>query len=304
LNLPEEDLVLRGGSDGNEALNGVYFKISHAFGLHIYKMVKVKKGNWLRGEEQLERYLYKDTNGEEKYWVITPKPMGRNMGPGCAFIKHDADRPTGIGDEEWSVWHFGSKSMMKKSEHEHFKAKESNWKKKAGQPEDVLDEISLKPIVGFHMSLDADRQTLEGAEFNSAVFLRRAREIYGRPVYETEASDQLLYWVQTGGSLEAGETFDGVREGELVAAGVTVDLNTLFSRGHWIVATSFTESLDSSDVLAYIQDSAVTPDAIQKDAWWSVKVGGYFKSVKMHLRLEESAVDNMLKDIDGDDDDA
>jgi hypothetical protein len=311
LNLPEEDLIIRGGTGENEHINGVYFKISNTFGLHIYKMARVKKGTWLRGEERFERYLYKDTNGDHKYWVITPKPMGRSMGAACAFIRHDADRPTGIGEEDWSVWHHATKSMMNKQEHQAFSSafrassrmnlNAASIQKATRIDEDILDEITLKPIVGFHVSLDADRKTLEHAEFTAAVFLRRAREIYGRPVYETEAGDQLLYWVETGGNLEEGDTFDGVREGELVAAGNTVDLTKLFSRGHWMISNQFTEALDSPFVLAYVQDYAVTPDGIQNGATWSVKVGGTMKSLKVSLRLEESAVDNMLADLDGGD---
>eukprot|EP00913_Durusdinium_trenchii_P002940 g2727.t1 len=70
LSLPEEDVLIKGGTGENEVINGVYFKLMHTFGVKAFKMVK-QTGFYTA---PVVRYLYWDhVSGA---WTISPKSGG------------------------------------------------------------------------------------------------------------------------------------------------------------------------------------------------------------------------------------
>ncbi|CAE8679466.1 unnamed protein product [Polarella glacialis] len=104
LSMPEEDVMISGGTGVNEELNGVYFKLTGTFGVKAFKMVKVQSGAYVA------RYLYKDVSAN--VWCISPKPLtGICVAPGCAFADDEkADHP-GVIKQPWFVWHSFSRNL-------------------------------------------------------------------------------------------------------------------------------------------------------------------------------------------------
>merc|ERR1719382_720128 len=108
LNLPEEDVLVSGGTGDNEAMNGFYFKLSGTFGIPIYRLVK-KEG--FITTAYVERFLFKDPS--TNCWIISSKSSGGiSIMPGAAFAEDEvADRP-GAVTAEWYVW-YGRERTMK-----------------------------------------------------------------------------------------------------------------------------------------------------------------------------------------------
>jgi len=274
LNLPEEDVMVKGGTDTNGILNGLYFKMNSTYGLPIYKMVK-REG--VLGKV-VQRYLFKDD--KTGCWVIAPKPRsGILSGPGCAYaLDPDADRP-GLISNNWYTWYPSTKSMrLYGEEPEDEAAKE----RAAKMP--PIDQIRAVSVVGFEITGLA-RGLLRGG-----LLLRHGRELYGRPVYEAENGGQFLYWMQANGSLENGM----LDEDELETADIN-DPGALFScNGSWIVAKDVGEVKGGPLCLAYIDDIAVTPDLINPRSYWYVATNQsdsgeyeYESSSTMRLVAEE-----------------
>merc|ERR1712173_187089 len=103
---------------------------------------------------------------------------------------------------------------------------------------------------------------------NAGSWLRYGKELYGRPVYESESGDRYLYWFKKGG----GDLTQGLVEDNL-EGDAAADINKLYQyTGHWIIACEVGETYGGPTCLAYLEDSAVTPDQIPHGSQWYVAV--------------------------------
>jgi len=280
LSLPEEDVLIEGGTDTNEVMNGLYFKMSGTFGLPLYKMVRPQ--GLLRAP--FARYLYKDSKGP--VWIINVSPMSdmhEVSGAGCAWVEdEDAQRPGEI-KASWCVWHPGMRVMrMPPTDEESKEALAAELRKGYKPP----DNIVAKGIVGFEVR---GPPIISG----SGLMIRHASELYGRPVYEAESGGQFLYWLRKDGSAEQGMVVE-----ELIGPGETRGESALFEKsGHWIISKEVGDPPNGPSTLAYVEDLAVTPDQIPHGAAWHVaavsgKSKRFEKTHKVRLKLEEWSRNN------------
>jgi len=96
--------------------------------------------------------------------------------------------------------------------------------------------------------------------------VRHGKELYGRPVYESRSGGQYLYWFKKGGNLAQGFIEDDL-EGGAAAHSVVYQYT-----GHWIIASELGAKCGGPRCLAYLEDSAVTPDQIPQGSRWHVAV--------------------------------
>lgn len=220
--------------------------------------------------------------------------MGRALGPGCAYVKDSgADRPSHI-KRSWHVYHKG-KNGAKEMRVPKPEAAQTRTVDEDGNPlQDNIDRLRLHSVVGFRVDCKEElRSTEDEVGISNHCFLRKQRQIYGRPVYETDLGDQVLYWIREGGSLSDAEEEEDTRghEGELVAAGQTVNVQELFAWGHWIIAARLGE--DKDEAIAFIRDNALTPDRISDKDW---RLNDRSCSGRVKFVPEQSAVDTMTTD--------
>jgi len=258
LSLPEEDIFVKGGTGPNASINGLYFKLSSTYGMPVYKMVK-KERRYGFGVP-IARFLYFDT--KENVWVISPLPnQGPKPLPGCAFVEDpDATHPGAI-TANWYVYYPTAKKMKKFGGLDEEDEDDEAAGTKAKNVKVPVDQIKSVSIMGFE-PVGVDKTLIKAGSL-----VRQGRELYGRPVYESESGGQYLYWFKKGGDLAEGLVEDDL-EGDAGA-----DANKLYQyTGHWIVASDVGETCGGPTCLAYLEDSAVTPDQIPQGSRWYVAV--------------------------------
>jgi len=258
LNLPDEDICITGGTLDNEVLNGYYFKMSGTFGITIYRLVK--RTGYLSHVN--ERFLYRDA--KTSCWVIGPVPLhGLAVSKGCAFVEDD-DRGTQVSStpsdcsKGWYVWHPQSKAMK------HFGTESDDELDKDGKPKKKkkkapVDEIVATSTVGFEVF-----DSVNGV--SNGLFLRLNKELYSRPVYEIQTGGMFMYWLEHEGTLELGTQADH-------APSEAKEAKALYAvGGFWIIATELGDSHQGRSSLAYVEDSAVTPDQIGPHSTWHCRI--------------------------------
>jgi len=247
--LPEEDILVQGGTGENEALNGLYFKLSNTYGQPVYKMAK-KQG---AAGAVHARYLFKDP--KSSCWVIAPRPdAGIATAPGCAFADGEGlDRPT-AAKSGWHVWYPPTRSMRC--------GDEPQDSTKAGKKVAPIDTLSVGSVVGFEVLGS------QGTELQTGLMLRHAGELYSRPIYEAEDGSQFLYWMKDGGTLVEGME----EEDEHDAAEHIRHAQLLATKGRWVFARTLGEAPEGPGCLAYAEDAAATPHTIgEGTVWYALK---------------------------------
>lgn len=267
LYLPEEDVLIKGGTGENEVINGVYFKLMHTFGVKAFKMVK-QVGFY---STPAVRYLYWDH--VTSTWTISPKPLvGVCLTPGCAFAQEDNTEHPSMVTKPWYVWHGHSGELLAAGE----EIKEEEGEQKGGftfrslmGPPAPVDKIVAKSIVGFQVQGNQDKL----GKIGMGLMLRIPLTIFGRPVYEYEGGGQYLYFHRKEAD---GVTFTELSKGqdadlEEFGAGIEPTPEKLYeNEGCWVIATDMGATLDSPDCYAFVEDTAVTPDQITRI--WQVRL--------------------------------
>lgn len=260
LSLPEEDVLIKGGTGENEVINGVYFKLMHTFGVKAFKMVK-QTGFYTA---PVVRYLYWDhVSGA---WTISPKPLvGVCLAPGCAFAQEEHTEHPSMVSKPWYVWHGYSGALLAHGE----EIKEEDEDEEKGfslrslmGPPAPVDKIEAKSIVGFQVTGNSDHLGKIGV----GLMLRIPMTLFGRPVYEYEGGGQYLYFQRKEASLSDGQDASL----EEFGAGVEPTPEKLFQyEGRWIIAMDMGVELESPDCYGFVEDTAVTPDQIS--GTWKVR---------------------------------
>jgi len=286
LDLPEEDISIEGGTGENAVLNGLYFKMSGTFGIQMYRNVQRSSGFSLLGASYTQRYLFKD--GISGCWIISDKTSGGlQIEPGMAFAEDaKAETPAKV-TSDWYVWHTHSRTMRSLMEEESRAASEETKSKNTKPREELkkhpVDALVVKSILGFAVSYD---EVDTGPK--AGLYLRHGSQLYSRPVYESEfhGTDlvggageqcQFLYWMENDGSLSKGRREDDLKE---------VGLGKFQRAGYWAIGQlGATKTQDGC--LAYCEDIAATPNAIQ-GKWCLRRAGGKFAvDPKFELKLQE-----------------
>jgi len=285
ITLPEEDVLIKGGTGQNATINGLYFKLSATYGMPVYKMAK-KESKFFYGVP-VARFLYFDTKAN--IWVISALPNeGPQEQPGCAFVDDpDATHPGQI-EAEWFVYHPDDKRMRQFGIEEEGDDEDEAGASSKMMPSPV-DQIKCVSIVGFELT------GVDNTLIKPGSMVRHGKEIYGRPVYVSESDDQYLYWFRKSGDLTQGLLDDNLE------SNATAEPSTLFKhRGHWIIARQVGENYGGPTCLAYLEDSAVSPDQIPQGSRWHVAVSQnpqegyqYVRSSVFGLVLQEA---NLLGD--------
>jgi len=266
LSLPEEDVLIKGGTGENEVINGVYFKLMHTFGVKAFKMVKqVQSGFYTT---TVVRYLYWDH--VTSAWTISPKPLGGVcLAPGCAFAQEDNTEHPSMVTKPWYVWHGYTGELLAAGEEiKEKKEEEAGFTLRSLMPEPTpVDKIVAKSIVGFQVQGNQDKL----GKIGMGLMLRIPLTLFGRPVYEYEGGGQYLYFhrKKEDGTMEdmaAGQD----AELEEFGAGIEPTPERLYeSSGCWIIATEMGIELESPECYAVVEDTAVTPDQITRT--WMVR---------------------------------
>jgi len=298
LNVPEEDVLIEGGTGENNTLNGLYFKMTGTYGIPLYRLVK-KEG--LVTTNYAQRYLFRDA--KSCCWVISGKPNGGVQNQkGMAFVEDDAaERPSEVR-AQWYVWHTASKMLKSPEEEEHYAMTEEA--KGNLEPRKQLDlypvnVLKVKSIVGFELTCMA---TPMGP--TPGLMLRHGSQFYGRPVYEGENGSQFLYWMVNGGTYDTGIDMEND----------TTNPKKLFEKsGYWAVSKAVGIDYSSNECSAYCPDDAVIPPYFNDDEqkasafsskWYVRKSPGYRGFVtdpKFRLRIEKWNRTNDLTAFDQDD---
>eukprot|EP00811_Abedinium_folium_P002869 NODE_1263_length_2543_cov_10.730132.p1 GENE.NODE_1263_length_2543_cov_10.730132~~NODE_1263_length_2543_cov_10.730132.p1 ORF type:complete len:804 (+),score=140.01 NODE_1263_length_2543_cov_10.730132:275-2413(+) len=239
------DVLICGGTEDNEVLNGYYFKLSacdKTVFRHVPRPPKVVTGL------VDERYIY--SLGENTVWCIGTKSgllRGFETNPGCAIVEDKkAGHPRNI-KEPWFVW-------------EPIRGHEAE----AGLvlDEDAMtatDKIRVVTVSGFVITGLLHKK-------DDLLLLRQPREFNDRPVYEDEMGHLSLYF------FNSDPKSVGARVGELEAAS-RPSANDLFAmKGYWVLATELGVGPDSNSCRAYVVDSAVTPAEIDPSEPWQIVV--------------------------------
>eukprot|EP00931_Biecheleriopsis_adriatica_P040126 TRINITY_DN2295_c0_g2_i2.p1 TRINITY_DN2295_c0_g2~~TRINITY_DN2295_c0_g2_i2.p1 ORF type:complete len:1028 (+),score=214.92 TRINITY_DN2295_c0_g2_i2:1132-4215(+) len=265
LTLPEEDVIISGGTGDNEVMNGVYFKLTQTFGVKAFKMVK-QHGFY---KEAVTRYLYRDT--ATNAWVITGKPFTNfQIKPGCAMTHDDvAEHPSQVSTP-WYVWYGWNDSLQTVGAEAHLEAEKENapaLEKMMRGPPPAVDKLECTSMVGFEVKGTPEKmgKVLKG------VMLRTPFTVYGRPAFEAETGGQYLFFMKQGGDLTEGSNpiF------EEFGSGVDPNPAALYDiQGFWLVADDLTvTTIESPKCFAYCEDYAVTPDQIKR-AWYVRRADG------------------------------
>jgi len=291
LNLPEEDILVTGGTEENALINGLYFKLSGTFGMSVFKHVKRTSqgmGRWVHAE----RYLFQDPKGS--IWIIGTSPFcNRPNAAGCAFVEDEALHPGAI-TTHWFVWSQARRHMIQYDPAEAAESREQASRQtvsafgRRGKPVVFIDEIRAKSVVGFEV-VNVSREFA----LQPGLMLRHNQEVYGRPVYEAESGGQFLYWLQRDGSVE-----EGLDSAHVDSVGEALSARDLFANhGAWVIASEVGPKPNSPGCLAYIEDISVTPDQIRPDLkWMARRLNGdkFVECPTMRLQLEEWSRDTGL----------
>jgi hypothetical protein len=260
--LPEEDVLITGGTGQNATINGLYFKMSATYGTPVYKMVK--KQSKFFYSVPVARFLYFDT--VTNVWVISALPNeGPKQQPGCAYVDDpDATHPGAI-TAAWYVYCPDDKRMREfgaiaeEEDEEDEPAGASS--KMISAPVAPVDQIRCVSIMGFGLT------GVENTLIKACLMVRLDKELYGRPVYGSDSDDLYLYWMKKTGDFTQGLLDEHLDSDDLA------DPSTLFKyTGHWIIAEEVGERCDGPTCLACLEDSAVSPDQIPQGSSWLVAV--------------------------------
>jgi len=293
LTLPEEDVLIKGGTGPNATINGLYFKLSATYGMPIYKMAKMES-KFFYGVP-IARFLYFDT--KTNIWVISALPNeGPKEQPGYAYVDDpDATHPGAI-EAEWYVYHPDDNKMRQFGGAEEDEEDDESAGASSKMIASPVDQIKCVSILGFELT-GVDKTLIKAGSM-----VRHSRELYGRPVYVSESDDQYLYWFRKSGDLTQG-LLDDHLESDAVA-----DPSSLFKyKGHWIIARQVGERYDGPTCLAYLEDPAVSPDQIPQGSSWYVAVSQkepgnpkagyrYERSSVFGLILQESDLSGSFKE--------
>eukprot|EP00435_Cladocopium_sp_Y103_P068694 s465_g32.t1 len=266
LSLPEEDVLIKGGTGENEVINGVYFKLMHTFGVKAFKMVK-QVGFY---STPTVRYLYWEhvTNT----WTISPKPLvGVCLAPGCAFAQEDNIEHPSMVTKPWYVWHGHTGELLAageeiKEEDEHKGGFSLRTQFLLHQDMSRCKNDGPKWVLIFLVSVVQGNQDKLG-KIGMGLMLRIPLTLFGRPVYEYEGGGQYLYFHRKEAD---GVTFTDLSKGqdadlEEFGAGIEPTPEKLYeNEGCWVIGTDMGAALDSPDCYAFVEDTAVTPDQITR----------------------------------------
>jgi hypothetical protein len=247
LALPEEDVLIIGGTGVNAVMNGLYTRISGTFGQLAFKLTTKNESN-----KVVRRFLYQTLVGQTKYWAISDTLFAIvQPAPGCAFVADGAPHPGSVS-LSWAVWHPHSGKIQYHGAEEdkaETEKRAKNWK--------PIDQIVAKSVVGFEINGVKEKDTRKGGPA-PGLMLRHASELYGRPVYEAENGGQYIYWFKDdekppgepasideaiGYSPDGMATLDEAKSQELLGL-----------EGAWIVAREVGDSKDGPACMAYIAD--------------------------------------------------
>jgi hypothetical protein len=311
VNLPDEDVKVSGATYENSAMNGLYFRLPNTFGVPIYRMVKYHQSSYLIGH-LTERYLFKDP--KTKFWVISEKAMGRTMKAGCGYVDDgSADHPSTV-KSAWTIWHEATSSMRSPDQDN----EDDDPQTKAKVQKNKVDRLFISSVVGFVLRCS------DAGDIVPGLMLRAPYTKFNRPVYEHENGKQWLYWMPNKVDMPEDNAE------EALALGMHADgpHKLLAQKGCWIISKGNkhgTPLLDTaalngnetglalahSNILAFSEDSAITPDSIKREWRWKVRVQGDDKqntkawpTGQIVLEIEEMANNKMLASLDDDFDEA
>jgi len=273
--LANEDVQVTGGTNDNQVMNGVYFRITATFGIPVYRNVRTLTTRF--STVVAERFIYK--RDRDLCWVIT-EHVGSDISQksGHAFVHEDTESPGHI-TESWFVWHAQTNSFRYWGEDEAEDQLRSQGKASNDQegffsgPSAPIDHIKCKCLAGFEV------QGRGVGGVSPGLLIRNATELYGRPVYKGERGDQLLYFMAKDVSAEHGLEKTGMA---MTAEDLVTNPNY---DGHWVISTEFGINIDSPSCLAYVEDRAVTPHTITKQ-WFVVALNQ--KTSELKLVVHES----------------
>lgn len=177
LTMPEEDVLVTGGTGGNKLMNGLYFKMSGTFGVPIYKHSLAKKD----GSGFVHKFMYRDTKKE--LWLISDSP-GNDTVPEMRKVKNCAmveDRQVNPGRIQslWFVWHEDTSQMRVFGDKDPILQMPTGLIfKKEMRP---IDKIEVQSVVGFEVTGVHTNGNLKKI---ASLLLRHPSLYYGRPVYE------------------------------------------------------------------------------------------------------------------------
>eukprot|EP00930_Biecheleria_cincta_P037802 TRINITY_DN2597_c0_g4_i2.p1 TRINITY_DN2597_c0_g4~~TRINITY_DN2597_c0_g4_i2.p1 ORF type:complete len:4129 (+),score=689.20 TRINITY_DN2597_c0_g4_i2:1820-12388(+) len=306
LTLPEEDVIIKGGTGLNAVLNGVYFKLNSTFGVKAFKMVKT-----LPSGERVVRYLYRDSGTNS--WTIAPKSLQKlRVAPGYAFNHDDqAEHPAAVCTP-WFVWHptTGTLKAYGDNQNSDTQALMSRFFGKVPKISGI-DQLVSKSVAGYDCNIHPGFMI-------PGLMLRISQTLYGRPAYEVESGGQFLYFMksdeideETGEITKAASVEEAMdRRWEDFGAGVEPDVDKLFELtlnrkddegtterklgvGYWAVAIELGAKKDQHTCIAYCMSLAITPDDI--DGTWNVKTGNEWEEAPgLKFKAREWARDRLL----------
>lgn len=248
------DVCIYGGRDQNSMMNGHYYRLSGCFGQIVFRMTKKVEteivGLTKRVEtEVIDRYIFRYA---KKLWVISSRRgllKGIESKPGCAFADdEEANHPAGVKNQ-WIVFDPARNEMNLQSRED-------------GACD--ADGIRAVAVIGF---LITGLHMISHLEINDDCLVQRHQnELNNRPVYEDQTGDLVLYFAAS----ECFNSDDFTPDTEATSRPLPELL--LAQEGHWVLATRLGVGIDSCDCVAYIKDSAITPDLINPSEQWSVLV--------------------------------
>lgn len=232
-----EDVLVSGGTGNNEVLNGVYFKLTASNGETMLRHVSI---SW-RTVSQRWAFRHQGT-----HWVFAQWPFSGIPSTECPGSAYSADKVAAFPSQahgDWCVWH-------------NWEGKVVPYDKKLEAAWFPIDKLEVKSIVGYQINIT------EGV-LEPALLLRYDDEYYNRPVYQSGTGGKhfYLYWCKT--SPEKDNTDNIKTQVDVEQPEKAPDGYELFkSRGYWIMGRKLGEPHNGEGVMAYIQDSAVTPGFI------------------------------------------
>jgi hypothetical protein len=338
LNMPHEDVLISGAdSIENQDMNGLYVRMSEAFGLAIYRNTKIVRevpnmqpnssvsiaslGKCARRslagtavEKAVTRYLYQDPKRE--CWIISESPSYDtpervlNLHRSAAMVESSDPHP-GLAAKPWYVWHEDTQSMRLWLPRNQFLAEELETVTCGMKQEKKLrpvDRLTIQCVMG--LIVDGHNGLIHG------LMLRHPSMFFGRPVYEAENGGQYLYWFQQGKMVEDGWVIASMVSPTKALDEVDPDDEAKINEGWWIIARQVgcfqiedpkfggrpaNGIPDHSDVLAYVPSKCHAPHQIVTDdpeACWKVKDGETFTDAKdIKIRLDHFKNTNNALDL-------
>jgi len=257
LTMPEEDVLVTGGTDGNALLNGLYFKMSGTFGVPIYKH------SIMKNDKFVHRFLYRDTKKEK--WLLSESPrydtwIEMMTLENCAMVDDKNENPGRI-ETAWFAWHSGHHRMILYGDQDPMlKVPQGILFKQ--EMKDV-DKIEVQSVVGFEVT---GAHTSFNTSQVASLLLRHPSVYYGRPVYEAENGGQFLYWQATAGAAGHGAT-----ESEMSGPG-EIAMHADATEGWWIISSEVGVRPEDGRCQACVVDNSITPDQINGHSVWRMRV--------------------------------